>query len=205
MARTVYNSVTIAFGAILLIVAAFLMKMVIVFNKRTLEDRIDTTVLLCRPRVSSKVHDTSLKRVDTVVEFNAPKRQADTSSEVILEFMRMMIVVLKGELKNDEGCMDSNDTFFSPLTERDDEFVLSKTAFKVAAVAESPDLENRAPSKLISRELGPSTEDGGKPHETLEQPLCCPLQIESPRLQYTSETSHLCGVKEISNVLLKTC
>jgi len=69
-----------------LIVAGFLIKTVNVFVTRNLEDRIDTTVWLLMPRVSSKVHDISLNFVEIEFAFDEPKRQADTSSASMFEF-----------------------------------------------------------------------------------------------------------------------
>ena len=166
-----------------LIVAGFLIKTVNVFVTRNLEDTIDTTVWLLMPRVSSKVHDISLNFVEIEFAFDAPKRQADTSSAAMFEFKSTTRAVLEEEPKNDEGCMDVIDTFLSCWDASDEELMLLETPFSEAMCTDNPDLENRNPSKLISRDPGPGREKSGRAQETIPQPLWFPLHVKFPRWQ----------------------
>jgi hypothetical protein len=107
-------------------------------------------------------------------------------------------VILKNEAKKELGNTDIKVKFFSCSDGREYELMLSALPFTPATIAENPEFEKSKPSKLISRELGPTTEEGPKTHVTLLQPLCLPLHTTVPRLQYTSQISHRSGVKEIS-------
>jgi len=67
--------------------------------------------------------------------------------------------------------MDIIDTFLNCWDASDEELMLFETLLSDAMCTDNPDLENRNPSKLISRDPGPGREKSGRAQVTIPQPL----------------------------------